>query len=83
MRKNAQEVMNAWVNGNPLDKNTIRTDGEYVYSYELKIAFRGKYGRCSILSPDMTYRKFSKTTASHINACRATYPHAERVGLIS
>lgn len=83
MRKNAQEVMNAWVSGNSLDNNNIRTDGEYVYSYELKIAFRDKLGQCFILDPKMIYKSFSKTTSSHINACRETYPNAQSSGLIS
>jgi len=74
MRNNAREVLAAWIHGEKKVSGSISTDGEYIRSYDLPIAFRDKYGRVTILSEK---RSPSKTTLTHIRACRTVCPHAK------
>lgn len=63
MRKNTQEVMNAFYAGNLLKKcEAIHTDGKTIFSYKTPIAKRTGYNSAAV-----TEEKYSSTTTVHTN----------------
>lgn len=63
MRKNTQEVMNAFYAGNLLKKcEAIHTDGTTIFSYQTPIAKKVGFDRAVV-----TEEKYSNTTTIHTN----------------
>lgn len=76
MRANIQKVFEAWEQGTPAtgdSKRTCYTDGESIYSYKMRIAYREGDGRCF----RATYQSGpSRTTRSQIKALEVLIPYA-------
>jgi hypothetical protein len=67
MRKNVQEVFDAWTVGRELRKTqSIWTDGDNIFSYGTAIATFGEYVDEAVLN----VTKYSPTTSNHQNALR-------------
>ena len=65
MRKNIQEVYNAWCGHKALDRKSCSTDGEVLYSYQTPILFRADDG-VPIFNEDY----YSVTTTIQQNSIR-------------
>ncbi len=70
MRKNVEKVLLAFAGGKAQSGDTCSTDGEFLFSYRMKIAH---------MMPDHTIRLIeynqapSNTTRSHIKACETYF----------
>lgn len=69
MRKNMQEVIEAWENGSRMTRPSCSTDGRNIYSYGTIILRGATDGR----SHEMNGTKYSATTSNQQNAIRGYF----------
>jgi hypothetical protein len=67
VRKNIAAVLDAFIAHRHAQCATARTDGETVYSYAMRIAWRDDVGQVHVVSEDDAP---TKTTLTHVRACR-------------
>lgn len=76
MRKNAAKVIGAFNQGKAAQDGALMTNGEEVFSYAMRIAWR-EAGRVWVVSKEASP---SKTTSAHIGALMVAFPEAVVVG---
>jgi hypothetical protein len=75
MRKNAQKVLNCFAQERACKEDTIRTDGQRVFSYGMLVARRTSTG-IELIEYN---RAPSATTRSHVRALEQYFPKEVRV----
>lgn len=75
MRKNMQEVIEAWENGSRMTRPSCSTDGRNIYSYGT-IILRGATFDGEARPHELNATKYSATTSNQQSAIRSYfYPH--------
>jgi uncharacterized protein YgiM (DUF1202 family) len=59
-----QQVAQAWANGKSAKTNTMHTDGQYLFSYRLKIGYTNEQGEKIALQYTTPAKRFVSSTTS-------------------